>query len=165
MMSRQRSGEISWPYTKRSRQAAEPFVLVPRLRLGTHCTRRLCLAADNGACWQADRQRVPRQRLGTKDDTMSKPAAEIAKLREEIRYHDRKYYVEAAPEISDREYDLLIDRLKELEAEHPELVTPDSPTQRIGDQPIASLSSVTHRLPMLSIDNTYSVEELRKFFD
>jgi DNA ligase (NAD+) len=98
--------------------------------------------------------------------TMSKqPAAEIAKLRDEIRYHDRKYYVEAAPEISDGEYDRLMDRLKELEAAHPELITPDSPTRRIGDQPISSLTAVTHRLPMLSIDNTYSVEELRKYFD
>ena len=67
------------------------------------------------------------------------PASEIARLREEIRYHDRKYYVEAAPEISDREYDRLMERLKKLEAEHPELVTPDSPTQRIGDQPVEGL--------------------------
>ncbi len=96
---------------------------------------------------------------------MSKPAAEIAKLREEIRYHDRKYYVEAAPEISDLEYDRLLERLKALEAAHPELVTPDSPTQRVGDQPISSLSSVTHRVPMLSIDNTYSPDELRKYLD
>ncbi len=96
---------------------------------------------------------------------MSKTAAEIARLREEIRYHDRKYYVETAPEISDLEYDRLLERLKELEAAHPELVTPDSPTQRIGDQPISSLATVTHRVPMLSIDNTYSVDELRKYLD
>ena len=61
-------------------------------------------------------------------------AAEIDKLREEIRHHDRKYYVEAQPEISDLEYDRLLERLKELEAAHPELVTPDSPTQRVGDR-------------------------------
>ncbi len=95
----------------------------------------------------------------------AKPADEIARLRAEIRDHDRKYYVEAAPEISDREYDRLMDQLKELEAAHPELVTPDSPTQRVGDQPIAALSSVTHRAPMLSIDNTYSVDDLRKYLD
>ena len=88
---------------------------------------------------------------------------EIAKLREEIRRHDRKYYVEAAPEISDLEYDRLVERLKELEADHPELVTPDSPTQRVGDQPVEGLRQVEHRVPMLSIDNTYSVDELRKF--
>ena len=56
--------------------------------------------------------------------------SEIARLREEIRYHDQKYYVEAAPEISDTRYDRLVERLKKLEAEHPDLVTPDSPTQR-----------------------------------
>lgn len=89
--------------------------------------------------------------------------AEIAKLREQIRYHDYKYYVEAAPEVSDREYDRLLDRLKELEAKHPELITPDSPTQRIGDQPVAELPQAAHRVPMLSIDNTYSIAELREF--
>ncbi len=90
-------------------------------------------------------------------------AREIEQLRETIRYHDHKYYVEAAPEISDRQYDQLLERLKKLEAAHPELVTPDSPTQRIGDQPVEGLSEVEHRLPMLSIDNTYSEAELRQF--
>jgi DNA ligase (NAD+) len=92
-------------------------------------------------------------------------AAEIAKLREEIRRHDRKYYIEAAPEISDLEYDRLIERLKRLEAERPDLISPDSPTQRIGDRPVEGLSQVEHRVPMLSIENTYSVEELKKFGD
>jgi DNA ligase (NAD+) len=91
------------------------------------------------------------------------PAAEIEKLRDAIRHHDRKYYVEAAPEISDLEYDKLVDRLKRLEREHPELVAPDSPTQRVGDQPVEGLEQVAHRVPMLSIDNTYSIEELRKY--
>ena len=95
----------------------------------------------------------------------SDPAAEIAQLCEKIRYHDRKYYVEAAPEIPDHEYDRLIDRLKKLEADHPELITPDSPTQRIGDQPVEGLEEVEHRLPMLSIDNTYSIEELQKYYE
>lgn len=63
-------------------------------------------------------------------------ATRIARLRDEIRHHDRKYYVEAAPEISDREYDRLLDELRSLEAKHPELVTADSPTQRIGDEPV-----------------------------
>jgi DNA ligase (NAD+) len=91
------------------------------------------------------------------------PAAEIEKLRDEIRYHDRKYYVEAQPEISDRQYDRLMERLKELEAAHPQLVTGDSPTQRVGDQPVDELEPVEHRLPMLSIENTYSIDELRKY--
>lgn len=95
---------------------------------------------------------------------MSKHVAdEIARLREEIRYYDHKYYVEAAPEISDTAYDKLMERLKELEAAHPELVTPDSPTQRVGEEPVGLLKPVEHRIPMLSIDNTYSIEELKKF--
>jgi len=95
---------------------------------------------------------------------MSKiPASEIAALRDEIRRHDYKYYVEAAPEISDRDYDKLMERLKELEAAHPELITPDSPTRRIGDQPVSELPQVEHRVPMLSIENTYSLDELKTF--
>ncbi|MFH1268784.1 MAG: NAD-dependent DNA ligase LigA [Planctomycetota bacterium] len=93
----------------------------------------------------------------------SDPAKEIARLREEIRRHDRKYYVEAAPAISDREYDRLVESLKKLEAGHPELVTADSPTQRVGDQPVEGLQQVEHRVPMLSIDNTYSIEDLKKY--
>jgi DNA ligase (NAD+) len=96
---------------------------------------------------------------------MPDPAQEIESLRGEIRDHDRRYYVDAAPTISDLEYDRLMDRLKALEAEHPELLTADSPTQRVGDAPVEHLVQVAHRVPMLSIDNTYSVEELRKYGD
>ncbi len=95
---------------------------------------------------------------------MSQDAARrIEQLRREIRYHDQKYYVEASPEITDREYDELMSELKRVEEAHPELVTPDSPTQRIGDAPISGLTSVEHRVPMLSIDNTYSVAELQQY--
>jgi len=87
-------------------------------------------------------------------------AATIATLRARIRHHDRKYYVEASPEITDREYDRLLDELRELEAKHPHLVTADSPTQRVGDEPVAALRPVRHRVPMLSIDNTYSADDL-----
>lgn len=93
----------------------------------------------------------------------SQPAEQIARLRDEIRYHNRKYYVDAAPEISDLEYDRLVERLKRLEAEHPELITPDSPTQRVGEEPVEGLVQVEHRVPMLSIENTYSVEDLKRF--
>ena len=96
---------------------------------------------------------------------MPTAAAEIARLREEIRRHDRKYYIEAAPEISDTQYDRLVEQLKKIEAAHPELVTPDSPTQRIGDQPVEGLTPVEHRVPMLSIENTYSLDELKKYGD
>ena len=91
---------------------------------------------------------------------MPDAAKEIEKLREEIRYHDRKYHVEAAPEISDQEYDRLMNRLKELEAAHPKLVTPDSPTQRVGGEPIEGFRTVEHSTPMLSIDNTYDRNDL-----
>src|SRR5215203_758732 len=91
------------------------------------------------------------------------PAKQIGELRDQIREHDRRYYVEAAPTISDREYDKLLAKLTELESAHPELITPDSPTRRIGDQPVAELDHVEHRVPMLSIDNTYSIDELMKY--
>ncbi len=94
---------------------------------------------------------------------MTSDAERIEQLRREIRRHDRFYYVEDAPEISDREYDALFDELKRLEAEHPELVTPDSPTQRVGGKPVEGFARVNHEPPMLSIDNTYSLDELRQF--
>lgn len=90
---------------------------------------------------------------------------EIDKLREEIRHHDRLYYVEASPTLTDLEYDKLLRQLKDLEESHPKFVTPDSPTQRIGDHSVSHLQSVTHRLPMLSIDNTYSIDELRGYYE
>jgi DNA ligase (NAD+) len=95
---------------------------------------------------------------------MSQSAAQqIDRLREELRRHDHAYYVLARPIISDREYDRLFDELKQLEAAHPELVTPDSPTQRVGGAAIAGFRQVRHAVPMLSIDNTYSPDELREF--
>jgi len=90
-------------------------------------------------------------------------ARRIRQLREQIRRHDRLYYVRARPEISDRQYDRLMDELKALETEHPDLVTPDSPTQRVAGQPSEAFASVTHAQPMLSIDNTYNADELREF--
>src|SRR4051812_1860474 len=84
-------------------------------------------------------------------------------LRRAIDHHNHLYYAEAKPEISDREFDKLLEELKQIETEHPELATPGSPTQRVGGKPIDSFTSVKHRLPMLSIDNTYSADELREF--
>lgn len=95
--------------------------------------------------------------------TRAADALRLEALRNEIRYHDQKYYVEAAPQITDRAYDKLIDELKTLEARYPDLVTPDSPTQRVGESPVSELTQVAHRVPMLSIENTYSIEELRNF--
>ena len=89
--------------------------------------------------------------------------AEIERLREELRYHDERYYIHSDPEISDYEYDQLLKRLGELEAAHPQLVTPDSPTQRVAGHAVESFKEVPHRVPMRSLDNTYSVEDLREW--
>ena len=88
---------------------------------------------------------------------------EIEKLREEVRKHEDLYYVFDAPEISDVEYDRLLERLKQLEDQHPEYVTPDSPTQRVGGRPAEGFPEVVHRRPMLSLDNSYNIDELRAF--
>ena len=88
---------------------------------------------------------------------------ELAKLRDEINRHNRLYYVEADPEVSDKQYDALLKRLEAIEAEHPELIAPDSPSQRVGGQPIEGFVSVRHSAPMLSIDNTYSFDEVREW--
>jgi DNA ligase (NAD+) len=87
----------------------------------------------------------------------------IDQLRRDIQRHDHLYYVKDQPELSDREYDRLMEQLKELEAKHPKWITPDSPTQRVGGAPAEGFDSVVHKVPMLSLDNTYNVEELRDF--
>jgi len=87
-------------------------------------------------------------------------AKKIEKLREELRRHEHLYYVLDRPEISDAEYDKLTNELKKLEAAHPELVTPDSPTQRVGGKPAEGFKKATHSRPMLSLDNAYNQEEL-----
>jgi len=92
-----------------------------------------------------------------------KPAQEIERLRDEIRHHEELYYVYDNPEISDADYDALLVRLQELEAAHPELAAPDSPTQRVGGRPAEHFEEYTHRRPMLSLDNSYNIEDLRAF--
>ena len=87
----------------------------------------------------------------------------IKQLRKDIQRHDHLYYVQDAPEITDRDYDRLMGQLKELEEKHPQWITPDSPTQRVGGAPAEGFESVAHKSPMLSLDNTYNVEELRDF--
>jgi len=90
-------------------------------------------------------------------------ARQIEKLRDEIRRHDELYYVNDSPEISDRDYDLLIEKLQQLEEANPELITPDSPTQRIGGRPAEGFPEVVHTRPMMSLDNSYNIDELRAF--
>jgi DNA ligase (NAD+) len=82
-------------------------------------------------------------------------------LRQQLNYHNHRYYVLDAPEISDAEYDLLMEELRGLEAEHPTLVTPDSPTQRVGAAPVEAFGIVAHRLPLLSLANAFSPDALR----
>src|SRR5438132_9777413 len=88
---------------------------------------------------------------------------EIERLREDIRHHEYRYYVLDDPEISDAEFDRLMNQLKKLEAEHPELITPDSPTQRVGGKPREGFVKVPHSVPMLSLDNALGEDELRDF--
>lgn len=91
------------------------------------------------------------------------PADRAARLRRELERHNRLYYVEDAPEITDAEYDRLFAELQQLEAEHPELATPDSPTQRVGAAPLPEFAEVRHRTPMLSLANAFTEEEVRAF--
>jgi DNA ligase (NAD+) len=88
---------------------------------------------------------------------------QIQKLRDEINYHNYQYYVENNPVISDYEYDMLLKQLEALETQYPDLITPDSPTQRVGGEPAKGFTTVEHKIPMLSLDNAYSYEELQEF--
>ena len=91
------------------------------------------------------------------------PAERIAELRQLIRYHEERYYVLNDPEIADAEFDALMKELERLEADNPDLVTTDSPTQRVSGRAAAGFDTVEHAEPMLSLDNAYSEEELRAF--
>lgn len=94
---------------------------------------------------------------------MKSPAERIEALRSTIRHHDYQYYVLDRPEISDADYDRLMNELIRLESEHRELVTPDSPSQRVGGQPLEAFGTVVHRVPLLSLANAFSSEDLRDF--
>jgi len=93
--------------------------------------------------------------------TATKAEEQIQALREDIRHHEYLYYVLDAPELTDAQYDALMNQLKQLEEQHPELITPDSPTQRVGGKPREGFAKVAHSRPMLSLDNAYNEEELR----
>ncbi len=94
---------------------------------------------------------------------MPTPAQRAAELRKLLNHHNYLYYVEAKPKITDREFDQLFDELKQIEKEHPEVRTPDSPTQRVGGSPVKGFRTVTHRLPMLSMEKSNSTDDLRDF--
>lgn len=91
------------------------------------------------------------------------PTERIEELRRLIRHHEERYYVHASPEIADFEFDQLVKELERLEAENPDLITPDSPTQRVGGKPVEGFATVEHAAPMLSLDNAYAEDELRAF--
>jgi DNA ligase (NAD+) len=97
-------------------------------------------------------------------ESVSQAKQRVSELRAEIEEHDRRYYIEAAPTISDQEYDRLYRELKDLEAKYPELVEPDSPTQRVSGAPLDAFRQIKHRTPMLSLDNTYSEAEITEFY-
>ena len=101
--------------------------------------------------------------MASKPLTRKQAAARIKDLRDEIKYHEKKYYVDNEPQISDYEFDQLVKELGRLEGRFPELVTPESPTQRVGEKPVEGFPTVRHKLPMLSMDNVYSVRELEEF--
>lgn len=97
--------------------------------------------------------------------TMDEIRERLLQLRQAIRHHDHLYYQEASPEITDREYDALYSELKDLERQHPELTTADSPTQRISGTPLSGFVTCLHRIPMLSLDNTYNNADLLRFHE
>jgi DNA ligase (NAD+) len=96
--------------------------------------------------------------------THAEAAARAAFLSDELHRHNRLYYVEARPEISDQQFDVLLRELQDIEAKFPDLLTPDSPTQRVGGAPLEGFTQITHSVRMMSLDNTYSEEELTAFF-
>src|SRR4029077_7122111 len=91
------------------------------------------------------------------------PEERISELRDLIRHHEDRYYIQNDPEIADEAFDRLLHELEALEAEYPELVTADSPTQRVAGRPVEGFDTVEHLAPMLSLDNAYNEEELRAF--
>src|SRR5713101_6004564 len=91
------------------------------------------------------------------------PEERLRELRDTIRRHEERYYIHNDPEISDEEFDRLLHELEQLEADHPDLITIDSPTQRVAGRPVEGFETVDHLMPMLSLDNAYNEEELRAF--
>ncbi len=92
-----------------------------------------------------------------------RPEERLRELRDAIRHHEERYYIHNDPEISDQEFDRLLHELEQLEADHPDLVTGDSPTQRVAGRPVEGFETVEHLMPMLSLDNAYNEDELRAF--
>ena len=94
---------------------------------------------------------------------MASAEKQYRELLKQLKHHDQLYYMDSKPEITDYEYDLLFKNLQELEAQHPELTNEDSPTQRVSDAPALGFEKQTHRIPMLSLQNTYNTDEILDF--
>ena len=94
---------------------------------------------------------------------MTQPEERLRQLRDAIRHHEERYYIHNDPQISDEEFDRLLHELEALEADNPDLVTTDSPTQRVAGRPVEGFETVEHLVPMLSLDNAYDDSELRAF--
>ena len=116
--------------------------------------------AEDASLLQEDKTAAP----AAAQEAVMSTEGRVKELRGLLRRHDHLYYVLATPEISDFEYDQLFNELKKLEADHPELMTPNSPTQRVGGRPLDGLVQVAHAHPMLSLDNSYSKSELRAWY-
>src|ERR1700686_614994 len=97
------------------------------------------------------------------DGAAKKPAARVLELKETLERYNYRYHALDDPEVPDAEYDRLMLELRALEAQHPELLTPDSPTQRVGAPPVPAFGAVKHRLAMLSLDNAFSDDDVREF--
>ena len=117
--------------------------------------RSIVLERDRSRAEPRIASREPRERMD--------PLTRINQLRNDIRYHEERYYIHNAPDISDEEFDRLLHELERLEADHPDLVTLDSPTQRVAGRPTEGFPTVEHIAPMLSLDNAYNEDELRAF--
>src|SRR5919204_6387125 len=176
---------VSKPYVIAAR-ACSPAILGPRVGSISACTpaarsvaaaRSICitrlalLSPDSGlysrsarcirlsanrSTHKYNRAMVPSHKVST-----AEAVDRVEELRDRIRHHEYRYYVLDDPEISDAEFDLLMNELKKLEAAHPELITPDSPTQRVGGKPKEGFAKVEHSRPMLSLDNAYNEDEFR----
>src|SRR3954466_15536672 len=113
-----------------------------------------CLSSTSAGCWSRLRARLT--------DAAAQRAAE---LRRQLEYHNHRYYVLDDPEISDADYDALLNELRDIEAANPELLTPDSPTQRVGAKPLDKFEQVEHLQPMLSLGNARNEDELRAWVE
>src|SRR6266566_1130675 len=159
---------VSEPRVRPGRHMGRPLrVSEPRVRLGRHMGRPLPVsepASGRGgpACppfGSASRDIAS----ATIEGMSTAPDQRLKELRNLIRHHEERYYIHNAPEISDEEFDRLLHELEAIEAEYPDLVTADSPTQRVAGRPIQGFPTVEHLVPMLSLDNAYTDAELRAF--